>query len=89
MGSLDPAAEAFKYSCSFDIRDLVSVSDVMSELALGPNGALVYCMEYLVENSHWLSDQLGAVAGGPLGGGQRAVGWSERRVGASARSRLA
>ena len=29
-----------------DIRDLVSLEDVMEELELGPNGGLVYCMEY-------------------------------------------
>ena len=28
-----------------DIRDLISVDDVMAELGLGPNGALMYCME--------------------------------------------
>lgn len=26
----------------------------MEELDLGPNGSLVYCMEYLLENSDWL-----------------------------------
>jgi GPN-loop GTPase len=28
-----------------DIRDLISVEDVMEELGYGPNGGLVYCME--------------------------------------------
>jgi hypothetical protein len=30
-----------------DIRDLVSAEDVMQELQYGPNGALIYCMEYV------------------------------------------
>lgn len=34
----DPAAEAFQYPVSFDIRDLVSLEDVVEELGLGPNG---------------------------------------------------
>jgi hypothetical protein len=34
----DPAAEAFGYPVSIDIRDLVSLEDVMGELQLGPNG---------------------------------------------------
>jgi hypothetical protein len=34
----DPAAEAFNYPVSIDIRDLVSLEDVMTELELGPNG---------------------------------------------------
>jgi len=28
------------------------------DLALGPNGALIYCMEHLVENLNWLHEQL-------------------------------
>jgi hypothetical protein len=42
-----------------DIRDLVSVDDVMAEMQLGPNGALLFCMEYLLEDeSGWLDEQL-------------------------------
>jgi hypothetical protein len=36
--SSDPAAEVFKYPVAFDIRDLISLEDVMEELKLGPNG---------------------------------------------------
>jgi Conserved hypothetical ATP binding protein len=43
--NLDPAAEAFKYACSVDIRDLISVDDVMQEMGYGPNGALIFAME--------------------------------------------
>ena len=57
-----------------DIRDLISIDDVMEELDYGPNGALIYCMEYrflivflflflfkryLLENIDWFSEQLG------------------------------
>ena len=48
--NLDPAAEIFKYRCDIDIRDLISLDDVMEELKLGPNGGLLYCMEYLIDN---------------------------------------
>lgn len=43
-----------------DVRQLISVDDVQEdeELILGPNGALVFCMEYLVENLDWLHEQL-------------------------------
>lgn len=37
---------------------LITVSDVMDHLKLGPNGALIYCMEYLEENFDWLLTQL-------------------------------
>eukprot|EP00899_Mesostigma_viride_P005855 jgi/Mesvir1/15270/Mv06488-RA.1 len=57
--NLDPAAEEFHYPVSVDIRELVSLQDVMEELNLGPNGGLVYCMDFLVENlDDWLKEQL-------------------------------
>ena len=43
--NLDPAAESFQYEPAIDIRDLVSLQDVMQELGFGPNGGLVYCFE--------------------------------------------
>jgi len=56
--NLDPAAEEFGYQCSIDIRELVSLDDVMEEMEFGPNGGLVYCMEYLVENLDWFEDKI-------------------------------
>jgi len=45
--NLDPAAstDSFEHQPSIDIRDLVSLEDVMEELGYGPNGGLVYCFE--------------------------------------------
>jgi GPN-loop GTPase len=60
VANLDPAAEEFGYQLAFDIRDLISVEEVMEELNLGPNGGLVYCMEYLLNNMDWLQDELDA-----------------------------
>lgn len=57
--NLDPAAEHFDYPVAMDIRELISLDDVMEELGLGPNGALMYCMEHLEENlDDWLSEEL-------------------------------
>ena len=59
VANLDPAAdESFDYDVAFDIRDLITVDDVMEELQLGPNGALMYAMEYLLENMEWLEKEL-------------------------------
>ena len=33
-----------------DIRELINLDDVMEELGLGPNGGLMYCMEYPLLN---------------------------------------
>lgn len=56
--NLDPAAETFKYRCDIDIRDCITVKDTMEELDLGPNGGLVYAIEYLIENMEWLTEEL-------------------------------
>ena len=58
MVNLDPAAEAFNYNASVDIRDLIHLDDVMQaeDMDFGPNGGLVFCMEYLMEpdGREWL-----------------------------------
>lgn len=45
--NLDPAAtgDAFEYLPAIDIRELVTLDDVMGEMNMGPNGGLVYCFE--------------------------------------------
>ncbi|XP_052149981.1 GPN-loop GTPase 3-like [Oryza glaberrima] len=59
MVNLDPAAEHFSYPVSTDIRELISLDDVMEELGMGPNGGLIYCMEHLEDNlDDWLDEQL-------------------------------
>lgn len=39
---IDPAAEEFHYPVTLDIRELITVEDVMEELNLGPNGCVVF-----------------------------------------------
>lgn len=56
--NLDPAAEEFKYKLDADVREVISVEDVMEELGLGPNGGLLYCMEYLAESMEWFQEVL-------------------------------
>jgi GTPase SAR1 family protein len=58
VANLDPAAEYFDYDASFDIRNLVQLEQVMEEFGYGPNGGLVYCMEFLFHNSDWLKEEL-------------------------------
>ena len=33
----------------------------MEQHSLGPNGGLVYCMEFLLEHSDWLEEKLDAL----------------------------
>jgi GTPase SAR1 family protein len=56
--NLDAANENLPYECEIDIQDLICIETVMEELHLGPNGGIIYCMEYLVENIDWLKDKL-------------------------------
>jgi GTPase SAR1 family protein len=56
--NLDPAAEEFAHEPDLDIKDLISLEDVMEELGLGPNGGLIYCFEFLLENLDFLTEAL-------------------------------
>lgn len=56
--NLDPAADALPQAPDVDIRDLITLDDAMSELGLGPNGALVFCLEHLLANPDFLADPL-------------------------------
>jgi len=56
--NLDPANDSLPYASSVDISELITLSDVMDLLHLGPNGGLVYCMEYLERNIDWLQQRL-------------------------------
>lgn len=60
--NLDPAAEDFSYEPDVDIKDLVSLQDVMEDMDVGPNGGLIYCFEYLLENLDFLTEPLEPVS---------------------------
>jgi len=49
--NLDPGAEAIPYIPDIDIRDWVRLDDVMSEYALGPNGAQIVCSDMIALNT--------------------------------------
>jgi len=51
---LDPANENMEYTPAVDISELIKHEEVMTHFGLGPNGALVYCMEFLETNVKWL-----------------------------------
>ena len=58
--NLDPAndGETLGYTPDVDIRELVTVEQMMDSRGLGPNGALLACMEFLWENVDWLEQRL-------------------------------
>jgi len=61
--NLDPANDNIPYPCAVDIAALVTLQDVMAEHGLGPNGGMLYCMEYLEANYDWLEDRLKELGG--------------------------
>lgn len=56
--NLDPANESMSYNPDIDIRKLIVLEEVMEQYNLGPNGALLYCMEFLEKNIDWLINQI-------------------------------
>jgi len=62
--NLDPANENMNYTPDVDIANLVRVEEVMDEMGLGPNGGLVYAMQFLYKNLDWLEDQLNKIPEG-------------------------
>ncbi|XP_015599659.1 GPN-loop GTPase 2 isoform X1 [Cephus cinctus] len=52
--NIDPANENMEYTSTVDISELIKHDEVMTTYGLGPNGALMYCMEFLEKNVDWL-----------------------------------
>jgi hypothetical protein len=61
--NLDFANENAPYEVAVDVRELISLDRVMEEFELGPNGGLVYCMEYLLRHFEWLEDKVQSLKG--------------------------
>lgn len=56
--NLDPANDRTSYPCALDIRDLVTLEEVMADEELGPNGGVLWALEELEHNGDWLDEGL-------------------------------
>lgn len=56
--NLDPANDSLPYECAINIEGLIKLGDAVAEHSLGPNGGLIYCMDYLEKNIDWLISKL-------------------------------
>jgi GPN-loop GTPase len=56
--NLDPANDPAPYPSPISLFDLITVRDAMKEYNLGPNGAMLFCLEYLEENFDWLEERI-------------------------------
>ena len=60
--NLDPANANLSPPAEIDISSLISLPEAMRSLSLGPNGGLVYCIEFLERNlDTWLFPKLDAI----------------------------
>ena len=59
--NLDPGNENMTYQPAVDVSELVTVEEVMDEMKLGPNGGLMYAMQFVRTNLDWLDSKLGSV----------------------------
>lgn len=59
--NLDFANDNIKYKALIDVRELITLEEAMEKHILGPNGGLIYCMEYLLENIEWLIQKIQSI----------------------------
>jgi len=56
--NLDPASLVTPYSSNIDIRDTINYQKVMEEYGLGPNGAIITCLNLFVTRFHQIKTLL-------------------------------
>ena len=56
--NLDPANETMSYQAAVDVRELVTLEQIMQDDELGPNGGVLYAVEELEHNLEWLTGRL-------------------------------
>ncbi|GAA5909256.1 GTPase GPN2 [Sporobolomyces salmoneus] len=79
--NLDPASKKPPYPHSLDISSLISLSDCMTSFGLGPNGGMLYCLEYLEANLDWLETELERVIEEQLEEGKKkGLGWKREEI---------
>ena len=64
--NLDPANDHTSYPCALDIRQLVTLEEIMADDKLGPNGAVLYALEELEHNWEWMVEGLKSLEGTKL-----------------------
>ncbi|XP_075250364.1 GPN-loop GTPase 2-like [Convolutriloba macropyga] len=56
--NLDFANEEPPYEPNIDVGNLITVEDSMKHLHLGPNGSMLYCVQFLKTNIEWLFTEM-------------------------------
>jgi GTPase SAR1 family protein len=61
--NLDPANDHTSYQPAVDVRDLVTIDEIMEQERLGPNGGVLFALEELEHNFDWLEEGLKELGG--------------------------
>jgi len=61
--NLDPANDHVSYPAALDVRDLITLDEIMEGEDLGPNGGILYALEELEHNIEWLEEGLTKLGG--------------------------
>ena len=61
--NLDPANDHTSYQPAVDVRDLVTIDEIMEQESLGPNGGVLFALEELEHNFEWLEEGLKELGG--------------------------
>lgn len=61
--NLDPANDHTSYQPAVDVRDLVTIDEIMEQESLGPNGGVLFALEELEHNFDWLEEGLKELGG--------------------------
>ena len=61
--NLDPANDHTSYAAALDVRDLVTLEEIMEAEELGPNGGVLYALEELEHNIEWFEHGLKKLGG--------------------------
>lgn len=56
--NLDPANDLTSYEPAIDVRELITLEEIMSNDELGPNGSVLYALEEVEHNLDWLQERL-------------------------------
>ena len=64
--NLDPGSERVHYDPEFDVRDLISLSEVMDRYDLGPNGAQILAADLVASQAFDIMDELEGLHGDML-----------------------
>lgn len=61
--NLDPCNDSMSYEANIDVMDLIRLEDAMDSLDLGPNGGMLYCINFILDNITWLKERIQQYAG--------------------------